>query len=90
MGHLLKIKCVDSTMNVAHFSVNKCPIYTHDGGKAKYITNSHETDNGVGDIKATTEGLNISIQLSKCCSIILLDLLRVRASNCQSVEAWKH
>jgi hypothetical protein len=29
----------------AHFSFNKCPIYTHDGAGAKFSTNSHETDN---------------------------------------------
>ncbi len=28
----------------AHFSFNKCPIYTHVGASAKYGTNSHETD----------------------------------------------
>ncbi len=31
----------------AHFSFNKCPIYTHDGASAKFTTNSHETDNSV-------------------------------------------
>jgi hypothetical protein len=31
----------------AHFSFNKCPIYTHDGASAKFSTNSHETDNTV-------------------------------------------
>jgi hypothetical protein len=25
----------------AHFSFNKCPIYTHDGASAKFSTNSH-------------------------------------------------
>ncbi len=29
----------------AHFSFNKCLIYTHDGASAKFSTNSHETDN---------------------------------------------
>ncbi len=29
----------------AHFSFSKCHIYTHDGASAKFITNSHETDN---------------------------------------------
>ncbi len=29
----------------AHFSFNKCPIYTHNGASAKFGTNSHETDN---------------------------------------------
>ncbi len=31
----------------AHFSFNKCPIYTHDGASAKISTNSHETDYSV-------------------------------------------
>jgi len=48
MRHLLKIKCVDSRVNVnEHFSFNKCPINTPDGASAKYSTNSHETDNSV-------------------------------------------
>ncbi len=29
----------------AHFSCNKCPIYTLDGARAKFSTNSHKTDN---------------------------------------------
>ncbi len=29
----------------AHFSFNKCPLYTHDSASAKFNTNSHETDN---------------------------------------------
>jgi hypothetical protein len=29
----------------AHFSFNKCPVYTHDGASAKFGTNSHERDN---------------------------------------------
>ncbi len=32
----------------AQFSFNKCPIPTHDGASAKFSTNSHETDNSVG------------------------------------------
>jgi hypothetical protein len=50
MGHLSKIKCLDSRVNVqcAHFSFNKCPIYTHDGASAKFSTNSQETDNSAG------------------------------------------
>jgi hypothetical protein len=31
----------------AHFSFNKCPIYTHDGASAKFSTTSHETDTSV-------------------------------------------
>ncbi len=29
----------------AHFSFNKCSIYTHDGASAKFRTNSQKTDN---------------------------------------------
>ncbi len=29
----------------AHFSLNKCPIYTDDGASDKFSTDSHETDN---------------------------------------------
>ncbi len=32
----------------AYFSLNKCPIHTHDGASAKFITNSDETDYRVG------------------------------------------
>jgi hypothetical protein len=31
----------------AHFSFNKCLIYTHDGASAKFSTNSQEADNSV-------------------------------------------
>jgi hypothetical protein len=31
----------------AHFSFNKCPIHTLDGARAKFSTNSRETDNSV-------------------------------------------
>ncbi len=31
----------------AHFSFNKCLIYTHDGASPKFGPNSHETDNSV-------------------------------------------
>ncbi len=34
----------------AHFSFNKCPIYTHDGASANFSTNSQETDNSVAII----------------------------------------
>jgi hypothetical protein len=39
----------------AHFSFNKCPIYTHDGASAKFSTNSHETDNS--DISGGNDSL---------------------------------
>jgi hypothetical protein len=50
MGHFLKIKCVDSRVNVhilASTSVDKCTIYTHDGASAKFSTNLNETDYSV-------------------------------------------
>ncbi len=31
----------------AHFSFNKCPIYTDDGASAKFSTNSHEKNYSV-------------------------------------------
>ncbi len=31
MGHLLKLKYVQSSVLSAYFSVNKCPIKTHNG-----------------------------------------------------------
>jgi hypothetical protein len=33
----------------SHFSLNKCPIYTHDGASDKFSTNSHETDYSAAD-----------------------------------------
>ncbi len=45
MGHLLKIKCLDSRVNV-HVLISTS-IFTHDGAGAKFSTNSHETDNSV-------------------------------------------
>jgi hypothetical protein len=50
MGHLSKIKCVDSRGECEHFSFNKCLIYTHDGASAKFNTNSHKTDNSVEEL----------------------------------------
>ncbi len=41
---LLRFKC-----ECAHFSFNKCLIYTHDGASAKCSANSHETNNSVYD-----------------------------------------
>jgi hypothetical protein len=35
MGHFLKMKWLDSRGESAHFSFNKCRIYTHDGASAK-------------------------------------------------------
>jgi hypothetical protein len=46
MGHLLKIKCADSIVNV-HILFNKCPVYTYDGASDKFSTNSQATDYSV-------------------------------------------
>jgi hypothetical protein len=55
MGHLLKIKCVDSKVNTHILASTKPPIYTHDGASAKFSTNSHKTDNSVAcDGKCST------------------------------------
>jgi hypothetical protein len=35
----------------AQFSFNKCPIYTHDGARVKFSTNSQEMDNSVGTVR---------------------------------------
>jgi hypothetical protein len=46
MGHKLKIKCVDSRVNVHSLSSTGVPFtYTDDGASAKLGTNSQETDN---------------------------------------------
>ncbi len=34
----------------AHFILNQCPIYIHDGASAKFSTNSRETDNSVTSV----------------------------------------
>jgi hypothetical protein len=41
---LLKIKMRRFKGECAHFSFNKCPIYTHDGASAKCSTNPQQTD----------------------------------------------
>jgi hypothetical protein len=49
MGHLLKLKCVDSRMNVPILASTSVPFrYTHDGASAKFSTNSQGTDYSVG------------------------------------------
>ncbi len=44
-GTLVEDKMLSFQDECAHFSFNKCPIYTHDGASAKFSTNSHKTDN---------------------------------------------
>jgi hypothetical protein len=36
----------------ADFSLNKCPIYTHDGASAKFSTSSQDTDNSAEALNA--------------------------------------
>jgi hypothetical protein len=48
MGHKLKMKCVDSRVNVHSLSSTGVPFtYTDDGASAKFSANSQETDNSV-------------------------------------------
>ncbi len=58
MGHLLKIKCVDSRVNVHILASTKGLIYTHDGASAKFSTNSHETDNS-----------SLTFDVDGCCTV---------------------
>ncbi len=46
-GTVVEDKMLGFKSECAHFSFNKCPIYTHDGTSAKFSTNSQETDNSV-------------------------------------------
>ncbi len=43
-GTLVEAKMCIFTLESTHFIFNECPIYTHDGARAKFSTNSHETD----------------------------------------------
>ncbi len=45
----------------AHFSFNKCPIYTHDSASDKFSTNSHETDNSVDAGQTRKIGTNFGL-----------------------------
>ncbi len=47
-GTLVEDKMRGFKGECAHFSFNKCPIYTHDSASDKFSTNSHKTDNSVG------------------------------------------
>ncbi len=44
-GTLIEDKMRRFKDECTHFIFKKCPIYTYDGASAKFITNSHETDN---------------------------------------------
>ncbi len=48
MGHLLKIKCVESRVNVHILVSTSVFIYTHGGASAKFSINSHATDYSAG------------------------------------------
>jgi hypothetical protein len=47
MVHLLKIKCVDSRVNVRILASTNVPFTLTDGASAKFLTNSRETDNSI-------------------------------------------
>jgi hypothetical protein len=62
MGHLLKIKCIDSRANVHILSSKMSRLY-HDSTSTKFSTNSVETDYSVdalldGHIVEADNGLN--------------------------------
>jgi hypothetical protein len=59
----------------AHFSFNKCPIYTHDGASAKFSTSSHETDNSA--VHYTS--LNFVVMFLK----VLVEMSVTRYSKCK-------
>ena len=43
-GTLVEAKMCTFALESTHFIFNQCPIYTHDGVGAKFITKSHKTD----------------------------------------------
>ncbi len=54
-GTLVKDKMRRFKGECAHFSFNKCPLYSNDGASAKISTNSHETDNSVNSVHSLTK-----------------------------------
>jgi hypothetical protein len=46
-GTHVEAKMSTFTLESTHFTINKSPIYTHDGASAKFCTNSYETDYSV-------------------------------------------
>jgi hypothetical protein len=44
MGHLLKLTYAHSSVPSPYFSLNKCPITSHDGANAKFSINCDDTD----------------------------------------------
>ncbi len=58
-GTLVEDKMRGFKGECAHFSFNKCPIYTQDGASAKFSTNSQETDNSV--VLASKSGLKVPL-----------------------------
>ncbi len=46
-GALVEAEMCKLSLESTHFIFNKCPIYTHDGARAKFITSLDETDYSV-------------------------------------------
>jgi hypothetical protein len=44
MGYFFEAKMCTFTLESTQFIFNKSPIYTHNGARAKFSNNSHETD----------------------------------------------
>ncbi len=57
-GALIEVKVRRFKGECAHFSLKKCPIYTHDGASAKFSPNSHETDYSEGSVQQDGSGWN--------------------------------
>jgi hypothetical protein len=53
MGHFVEDKMRRFKNEYAHFTFNKCPIYTRDGASTKCNTISQETDNSEGEVCIT-------------------------------------
>ncbi len=54
MGHLLNIKMRRFKGDCAHFSLKKCPIYTHDGASTKFTNLAQTQAKWITDVQLTT------------------------------------
>jgi hypothetical protein len=61
----------------AHFSFNKCPIYTHDGASAKFSTYSQEMDNSVRCSRKMRRNINYAYMRYRYVIIVMYVLINV-------------
>ncbi len=65
-GTLVEAKMSIFTLESTHFIFNKCSIYTHDdGARAKFFTNSQETDYSVALLGCGSATVYVVINLSR-------------------------